>query len=76
MHERDGFGAGVGVALLGEWDVCVEAGVVRTGYAWVGLGLEVGECEGRYMDECKGWKSPVLALLWGQQARNIYYNKT
>ena len=66
LHKGNGFGAGVGVALLSEWDVCVETRVVRTGYVWVGLGLEVGECEGGYMDECKGWKSAILALVRGQ----------
>ena len=65
LHEGNGFRAGVGVALLSEGDVCIEARVVRTGYFWVGLGLKVGECEGGDVDECKGWKSPVLALVWG-----------
>lgn len=65
LHERDGFGAGVGVALLSEWDVCVEAWVVGAGYVWAGLGLEVGEREGGYMDECKGGESPVLVLVRG-----------
>lgn len=66
LHEGDGFGAGVGVALLGEWDVCVEAWVVGAGYVWAGLGLEVGECEGGYVDECKGGERPVLVLVRGQ----------
>ena len=66
LHKGDGFGAGVGVALLGERDVCVEARVVGTGYVWVGLGLKVGECEGGYVDECKGGESPVLVLVRGQ----------
>ena len=66
LHERGGLGARVGVALLSEWDICVQAGIVWTGYIWTGLCLKVGECEGRYMNECKGWKSPVLALMQGQ----------
>lgn len=66
MHEGNGLGSGIGVALLSEWDVRVEAGVVGTGYVWIGLGLKIDECEGGYVDECKGWKSPVLALGRGQ----------
>ena len=65
LHERDGLGARVGIALLSEWDICVQTGVVGTGYVWIGLCLEIGECERRYMNECKGWKSPVLVLMRG-----------
>ena len=32
FHEGNGFGTGVGVALLSEWNVCIEAGVVGTGH--------------------------------------------
>lgn len=66
LHEGNGLGTGVGVALLCEWDVRVEAGVVGTGYVGGCLGLEIDECEGGYVDKCKGWKIPVLALGRGQ----------
>ena len=52
LHEGNGLGTGVGVALLGKGNVCVEAGVKRTGYFWVGLSLKIRECKGRYVDEC------------------------
>ena len=32
LHEGNGFGTGVGIALLSEGDVCVETWVVGTGY--------------------------------------------
>lgn len=66
LHEGNGFGTGVGVALLSEWDVCVEAGVVGTGDVWGSLGLKVGECDGWYVDKCKGGKTPVLILVSDQ----------
>ena len=71
MHEGNGFGAGVGVALLGERDVGVEARVVGTGDVGVGLGLEVGGGEGGYVDECEGWESPVLGLVWGSASKRV-----
>lgn len=55
LHEGNGLGTGIGVALLSEWDVLVEAGVVGARYFWVGLGLKIDECEGGYVNECKGW---------------------
>lgn len=64
LHEGNGFGTGVGVALLCEWNVCIEAGVVGTGHVGGSLGLEVDECKGGYVDKCQGGKSPVLALVW------------
>ena len=73
LHEGNGFRAGVGVALLSEWDVLVEAGVVGTGYVWVGLGLKIDECQHGYVDKCKGGKSPVLALAQSQRASNGDY---
>ena len=66
LHEGYGFGTCVGVALLSEGDVCVEAGVVGTGYGGEGLGLEIDECEGGYVDEGKGGESAVFALVWEQ----------
>lgn len=66
LHEGDGLGTGVGVALLSEWDVCVEAGVVGTGDVGGGLGLEVEECKHGYVHKCKGGESPVLALVGDQ----------
>ncbi len=66
LHERDGFGTGIGVALLSEWDIRVEAGKAGTGYFGIGLGLEVEECEGGYVDKCKGGKSSVSALVQDQ----------
>ena len=63
LHERNGFGTGIGVALLSEWNIRVKAGVVGTGHIGIRLGLEVDECEGGYMDKCKRGKSPVLALV-------------
>lgn len=65
LHEGNRFGTGVGVALLSERDVCVEAGINGTGYIGGGLGLEIGEREGWYVDKCKGGKSTVLALVQG-----------
>ena len=73
LHERGGLGARGGIALLGEWDVCVQARVVWTGDVWVGLCLEVGECGGRYMDECKGWEGPVLVLVRGSATDGYCY---
>ena len=66
LHEGYGFGTCVGVALLSEGDVCVEARVVGTGYGGEGLGLEIDECEGGYVDEGKRGESTVFALLWEQ----------
>lgn len=63
LHERNGFGAGIGVALLSKWNIRVEAGVVGTGNIGVRLGLEVDECEGGYVDKCKRGESSVLALV-------------
>ena len=63
LHEGDGFGSGVGVALLSEGNVCVEAGIIGTGYVGGRMFLEVKECEGWYVDKCKGGKSPILALV-------------
>ena len=65
LHKGDGFGAGVGIALLGERDVGVEAWVVGAGDRWVGLRLEIYEGEGGYVDKGEGGKGPVLALLCG-----------
>ena len=75
LHEGDCLGARIGVALLRERDVGVEAGVIGTGYFGVGLGLEVGECEGGYVDECERWKNPVLALLRDQRGSNGDYGE-
>jgi len=44
LHEWNGLGAGIGVALLGERDVCVKAGVVGTGNGGGSMGLEIDEC--------------------------------
>ena len=62
LHEGNSFGPRIGVALLSEWDVFVEAGVIGTGHIGGVLGLKIKECEHGYVDKCKGWKSPVLAL--------------
>lgn len=66
LHEGNRLGTGVRGALLSEWDVSVEAGVVGTGYVWRGLGLEIEKCECGNVDKSQGWKNPILALVRSQ----------
>jgi len=63
LHEWDSFRTGVRISLLSERDVGVKPRIIRTGHFGGSLYLQIDEGKGRYVDESKRRKSPVLSLI-------------